>query len=37
MDLIAAQSTLDHALVDLDRAAGTTIPRRPLSQGAAAP
>jgi outer membrane protein TolC len=36
-DLIEARSTLDHALVDLDRAAGTPVPRRPLSQGAAAP
>lgn len=37
MDLIEAKSTLDHALADLDRAAGAPVPRRPLSQGAAAP
>lgn len=35
MDLIAAKSTLDHALVDLDRAAGAPVPRRPLTQGTA--
>lgn len=37
MDLIEAKSTLDHALVDLDRAAGARVPRRDMSQGAASP
>lgn len=37
MDLIAAKSMLDHALVDLDRAAGQTLPRTDLSQGAPSP
>ncbi len=37
MDLIEARSTLDHALVDLDRAAGARVPRVDLSQGPASP
>lgn len=37
MDLIEAKSTLDHALVDLDRAAGAPVPRERLSQGPSAP
>jgi len=37
MDLIEAKSTLDHALVDLDRAAGAAVPRESLSQGPSSP
>lgn len=37
MDLIEAKSTLDHALVDLDRAAGAAVPRENLSQGPSSP
>ncbi|MCY1055579.1 TolC family protein [Nannocystis radixulma] len=37
MDVIAAKSDLDHALIDLDRAVGSPVARRPLAQGPAAP
>lgn len=37
MDLIAAKSMLDHALVDLDRAAGGPVARQDMSQGAPSP
>lgn len=37
MDLIAAKSDLDHALIDLDRAVGSPVARRPLAQGPEAP
>lgn len=33
MDIIAAKSALDHALIDLDRAVGAPVARRNMSQG----
>lgn len=35
MDVIAAKSDLDHALIDLDRAVGSPVARRPLAPGPA--
>ncbi len=35
MDVIAAKSGLDHALIDLDRAVGSPVARRPLAPGPA--